>query len=86
MQTEKCVDGFSDTSRNWYFSVRDEIIKHGCSRSEELDMLFYWHHEEKLSGMFILHVDDFLWAGTEDLSSLMSECLPCIRHLQYYII
>ena len=63
---KKCVYGLNDASRNWYFSVRDELIKHGCSRSEVDLALFFWHHEEKLSGMFILHVDDFLWAGTED--------------------
>lgn len=68
---KKCVYGLNDASRNWYFSVRDELTKYGCSHSEVDLALFYWHHDEKLSGMFILHVDDFLWAGTEDFQRMV---------------
>lgn len=67
----KCVYGLNDASRNWYFSVRDELNKLGCSRSEVDLALFYWHHGDKLSGMLIMHVDDFLWAGTEDFKRIV---------------
>ncbi|PIK39346.1 hypothetical protein BSL78_23810 [Apostichopus japonicus] len=39
---------------------------------QEVDLaLFYWHHGDKLSGMLIMHVDDFLWAGTEDFKKIV---------------
>jgi transposase InsO family protein len=61
---KKCVYGLNDASRNWYFSVREELLKNECVQSSIDPALFYWYHEDKLAGLFIMHVDDFLWSGT----------------------
>ena len=60
----KAAYGLGDASRNWYFSVRDELIKLGCKQSELDKALFWWHNSEGLEGVFVMHVDDFLFAGT----------------------
>ncbi|KAG1673036.1 DNA polymerase epsilon subunit 2 [Nymphon striatum] len=63
---KKCVYGLCDASRNWYFSVRNELLSDGCYQSSVDLALFHWHYENKLAGLFIMHVDDFLWAGTAE--------------------
>ena len=61
---KKCVYGLNDASRNWYFSVREQLLKNGCIQSSIDPALFYWYDGAELSGLFIMHVDDFLWSGT----------------------
>ena len=60
---DKCLYGLSDASRVWYFSVRDELLKCGCIQSKADLSLFYWHYDDKLAGLFLMHVDDFFWGG-----------------------
>ena len=61
----KVVYGLGDASRNWYFSVRDELIKLGCTQSKLDKALFCWYSEEKLQGIFVMHVDDFMIGGSD---------------------
>ena len=61
----KCVYGLVDASRNWFLSVKNELIQLKCEQSKLDPALFYWFHEGKLEGLFLMHVDDFLWAGSE---------------------
>ena len=64
----KAAYGLGDASRHWYFSVRDELCKLGCKQSELDKALFRWYNNGKLEGIFVMHVDDFLFAGTEDFN------------------
>ena len=57
----KCVYGLSDASRVWYFSVRNELLKCGCIQSKADLSLFYCYYDDKLAGLFLMHVDDFFW-------------------------
>ena len=61
----KCVYGLVDASRNWFLSVKNELIQLKCEQSKLDPALFYLFHEGKLEGLFLMHVDDFLWAGSE---------------------
>lgn len=61
----KCVYGLVDASRNWFLSVKKELLQLKCEQSKLDPALFYWHQKGKLEGMFLMHVDDFLWAGSE---------------------
>ena len=61
----KCVYGLVDASRNWFFSVKNELVQLKCEQSKLDPALFYWHREGKLEGLFLMHVDDFLWAGSD---------------------
>ena len=60
---KKRVYGLNDASRNWYFSVRKELLLHGGHQSSVDPGMFFWHEKEELLGMFIMHVDDFIWSG-----------------------
>ena len=69
----KAAYGLEDASRNWYFSVKDELTKLGCKQSELDKALFRWYNNGKLEGIFVMHVDDFLFAGTEDFNKNVIE-------------
>ena len=62
---DKAAYGLGDASRNWYFSVRDELVRLGCKQSELDKALFRWYNNGNLEGIFVMHVDDFLFAGTQ---------------------
>ena len=61
----KAAYGLDDASRNWYFSVKDDLLKLGCTQSELDKALFRRTRNGKLEGIFLMHVDDFLFAGSE---------------------
>ena len=65
----KVVYGLNDASRNWYFTIRETLLKLGCVQSTIDKALFMWcDSSNQLAGMFILHVDDFLYAGSQTFS------------------
>lgn len=62
----KAAYGLTDASPNWYLSVKDELTKFGCKQSELDKALFRWYSGNgNLEGIFVMHVDDFLFAGTK---------------------
>ena len=61
----KSAYGLADAARNWYISVRDTLIKLNCKQSHLDKAVFRWYNGEKLEGILVLHVDDFLITGTE---------------------
>ena len=61
----KAAYGLGDASRNWFFNVRDELLSLGCKQSQLDKALFWWHCSDKMEGVFVMHVDDFLFAGTD---------------------
>ena len=62
---EKCVYGLNDAARNWYLTVKTFLLKMNCIQLKTDPAAFYCYHNGKLSGIFLMHVDDFLWGGTE---------------------
>ena len=60
----KVVYGLCDVSRNWFFSVHRELISMKCVQSTIDKSLFRWYKNRKLTGIFVLHVDDFLYSGS----------------------
>ncbi|PIK34738.1 hypothetical protein BSL78_28434 [Apostichopus japonicus] len=62
---EKAVYGLADASRNWFFSVKEELLKLNCKQSQLDKALFRWYNNGRLEGVFVMHVDDFLFAGSE---------------------
>ncbi len=69
----KCVYGLNDASRTWYFRVCEELKKLGCQQSKIDPALFYWRQNGRLSGLLMMHVDDFLWSGTIRFQSAVIE-------------
>lgn len=39
------------------------LLKLGCVQLKADPAGFYWYHEGELSGVFLMHVDDFIWGG-----------------------
>lgn len=64
----KCVYGLGDASIVWYYSVKAVLLKLGCVQLKTDPAMFYWYRMDKLAGMFLIHVDDFLWSGLEEFS------------------
>ena len=62
---EKCVYGLNDAARKWYLTVKTFLLKMNCIQLKTDPAAFYCYHNGKLSGIFLMHVDDFLWGGTE---------------------
>jgi len=68
---EKCVYGLNDAARKWYLTVKTFLLKMGCNEVKTDPAAFYWYYEGELCGMFLMHVDDFLWGGTERFENVV---------------
>ena len=55
--------GLKDGARQFYLSVKDELLRLGCKISELDPAMFWLHNSGKLSGIICCHVDDVLHAG-----------------------
>ena len=60
------------------FTIRDELLKLGVTKSSYDNALFYWCKNGKCLGIIVLHVDDILYSGTKDFVSLIIEKLKSI--------
>lgn len=60
-------------ARQFYESVREELIKLGFTQCKLDPAVFYVQRNNRLSGMICCHVDDFLYAGDEHLETLMAK-------------
>ena len=58
--------GLNDAARKWYLTVRAFLLRMNCVQLKTDPAAFYWYHDGKLSGIFLMHVDDFLWGGNAE--------------------
>ena len=61
----KCVYVLSDASSNWYYRIKAFVL---ASRGKVLETdpsMFKWLENNSLTGVIIVHVDDFLFAGNK---------------------
>ena len=62
---KKCVYGLKDASRQWYLTLKDEVVKAGGKVSMyEPGMFFRRSEGGTLAGLMPCHVDDLFWSGT----------------------
>ena len=61
----KTVYGLCDAARAWYFSVKSALLELGMNICQLDQALFLYFVEDRLEGLMMIHVDDFLWAGSE---------------------
>lgn len=60
-----CVYGLPDASKAWFDKVFKELQQLHV-QSSAFDPAFFWvHHENKLQGLLCVHVDDFIWGGSQ---------------------
>ena len=62
----KSAYGIYDASRKWYLKVKSELLKLGMKPVDGDAAFFTLRKDDQLVGLTILHVDDFLLAGTPE--------------------
>ncbi|CAC5357016.1 unnamed protein product [Mytilus coruscus] len=65
--------GLKDGARQFYISVKDELLNLGCRQSKLDPALFILTVKGSVQGVFCCHVDDFLHAGNEEFEKLMEK-------------
>ena len=71
----KAVYGLNDASRVWYFTIKKCLLDLGCNQVTSDPAMFYWYKQNKFSGIFVMHVDDFLYGGTKEFLTLVIDCV-----------
>ena len=76
----KCVYGLSDAAKMWYINVREQIEKAGLKKCLYDDALFFSRADTHVNGLMTVHVDDFIYAGTQEFqSSVGNDILDCFQ-------
>ena len=66
----KCIYGLADASLNWYNRVKDVMEQSDGEISHVDPAVFYWKDKERnVKGILACHVDDFLWAGSQEFEN-----------------
>lgn len=79
---KKCVYGLADASLYWYNKVKEIMLGTGGKMSQVDPAVFYWLDEQfKVNGVLACHVDDFLWAGSQDFSTDVIPLLKSAFHV-----
>ena len=69
----KCVYGLTDASRRWYLRV-DSVFKSLNMECIVLDEAVYiWRDQGSVEGIICIHVDDFIWTGSDRFKLLVIE-------------
>ena len=72
---QKSAYGLYDASRKWFLAVKAELLEMGMKPVSGDDAVFTKHEEGQLTGLCIMHVDDFLVGGTEAFESMLNNKL-----------
>ena len=65
----KPMYGLEDSSRQWYFTLRDTLLELKCKMSKLDKYVFSFYRDNKLQGLLVTHVDDIIYSGTSELLS-----------------
>ena len=65
--------GLKDGARQFYESVKEELLKLGFTQCKLDPAVFYVHENKELIGMICCHVDDFLHAGNQRFEKLIEK-------------
>ena len=72
--------GLSDAALEFYLSLREELFKLGWSMSSIDNTLFYKMEHERLVGVLVTHIDDFLHSGNGEFEeSVMKPLSKCFE-------
>ena len=70
---KKCIYGLADACRYWYLKFREELIKLGATPSKLDQGIFIWSIDNKIIGIMISFVDDVLWGGSSEITSIIAK-------------
>ena len=77
----KTVYGLGDASRKFYLKARKELLKLHCEMSSIDPAVFYWRKNGIVEGVFVTHVDDFFYGGTDAFLKEVVCPLKAVFHL-----
>jgi len=63
---KKGIYGLNDAARQWYLTVKNELLQYGCVQMPLDSSVFVYYTNGEFSGFLAVHVDDFLGAGSEE--------------------
>ena len=72
---KKSCYGLYDASRQWFMAVKETLLTMNMKSLSGDDAFFFCIRAGKLIGMVILHVDDFLVAGTTEFFQIVKKKL-----------
>jgi len=77
---KRCIYGLCDAPRSWYKRVKHELLDTLGGKVSKFDKAFFlWHDNEgNLRGIIALHVDDFVYCGTNEWLTNVIEPLMAI--------
>ncbi len=85
-QLEKPAYGLNDSPRNWYNSLKEFLLCIGCLVCRFDPGFFYYKNNNKLIGLILLHVDDFMICGNrkfnEDICKKIMQKYDISKHLK----
>ena len=61
----KPIYGLADAGRHWYLRVVEVVVDLGATQSKIDKSLFIWKFNGKTAGVIAVHVDDFIYGGTQ---------------------
>lgn len=64
-QLDKPAYGLIDSAKNWYCSISNFLTSLGCKRCIYDKALFSYSLNNKLCGIVLMHVDDFIFCGSQ---------------------
>ena len=67
-----------DASRAWYLWVNEKFQKLGAKVSKYDKAFYIWIQNNKLVGIIVVHVVDFIWAGSKEFCSKVIENLRLV--------
>lgn len=76
------VYGLADALLYWYNKVKEIMLSTDGKMSQVDPAVFYWLDEQfKVTGVLACHVDDFLWAGSQNVSTKVIPLLKAAFHV-----
>ena len=57
----------------WYMNVREQSENAGLRKCLYDDALFFSRAKSSVQGLMTVHVDDFIYAGTNDFESVIND-------------
>ena len=60
------IYGLCDASRAWYLRVNGEFQKLGATVSKYDKAFYIWIKSNKITGIIVVHADDFTWAASKE--------------------
>ena len=81
-----CHYGLNDAARQFYRSVKEALLKLTCTQATLDPAMFFYYQGNKLCGILICHVDDFLHAFSADAAHAnLNDGVNSLKHVLFFL-